>query len=257
MFALLASHFTGVRPARFESDLAEKSAVILLEDDDGVLRGFSTMLVYETRAAGRPMTIVYSGDTIVERAWWGSPALARTWIQAVRTLVAGTSASGSPSRDGSTPGSARDSGAGPWTCRCDSPLVAPDRRDVYWLLLTSGFRTYRFLPVFYQSFHPRFDLETPPDTQALIDALAAERFGSRYDRSTGIVRFEEPQVLAGDLIEVPDGRADDAHVRFFLERNPGFVAGDELVCLARIHDDNLTAAARRMVRQATRSTSCG
>jgi len=216
MFRLLTSHFAGVDRASFEHDLRGKSAVILLEDQERALRGFSTLLAYPTAAAGRLVTIVYSGDTIVERAYWGSPVLARTWIQAVGQLVAGD-----------------------------------DSQEVYWLLLTSGFRTYRFLPVFYESFYPRFDEPTPEPTQALLDAIAAERFGECYDAAAGLVRFARPQVLADDLLEVPDGRVSDPHVRFFLERNPGFVTGDELVCLTRIHHDNLTAAGRRMARNAT------
>jgi len=213
MFHLLTSHFVGVDGATFDRDLAEKTAVILLEDQDGGLRGFSTLLVYTTGAAGRPATIVYSGDTIVERGWWGNPALARTWIHAVQRLA-------------------------PY-----------EGADVYWLLLTSGFRTYRFLPVFYKSFYPRFDEPTPAETQALLDAIAGEQFGARYDRSTGIVRFTRPQALVSDLLDVPDGRLLDPHIRFFLERNPGFLAGDELVCVTRIREDNLTAAARRMTRR--------
>jgi hypothetical protein len=211
MFALLSSHFTGVEGATFQSDLAEKNAVILLEDLAGGLRGFSTLAVYASQAVGRPVTVVYSGDTIVERAWWGSPVLARAWIRSVRRLV-------------------------------------PATAEVYWLLLTSGFRTYRFLPVFFHAFHPRVDRETPNDERALVDAMAAERFGARYDAATGLVRLARPQVLADQLLEVPEGRGRDPHVRYFLERNPGFVNGDELACLTRIHDDNLTAAGRRMAR---------
>lgn len=218
MFALLLSHFTGVCRATFEADLAEKNWVILLEDEDGQLRGFSTLLIYASQAAGGEVTVVYSGDTIVDRASWGSPALAKTWIQSVRQLAA---MSGS--------------------------------RDLYWLLLTSGFRTYRFLPVFFRSFHPRFDEATPPGSQALLDLLAFERFGSRYDPFSGVVRLQRPQVLAPDLLEVPPGRlAVDDHVGFFLARNPGYVRGDELVCLTRIDDSNLTAAGRRMARSDAR-----
>ena len=74
MFALLGAHFGGVDRGTFESDFAEKNFAILLEDDGGRLRGFSTLLVYASHA--RPgVTVVYSGDTIVERGWWGSPAL--------------------------------------------------------------------------------------------------------------------------------------------------------------------------------------
>lgn len=211
MLALLSSHFTGVDDATFYADLAEKNAVILLEDLAGGLRGFSTLAVYPSQAVGRPVMVVYSGDTIVERAWWGSPVLARAWIRSVRRLV-------------------------------------PASAEVYWLLLTSGFRTYRFLPVFFRAFHPSVDRETPTAERALLDAIAGERFGARYDAATGLVRLSRPQVLADQLLEVPDGRGVDPHVRYFLERNPGFVDGDELACLTRIHDENLTAAGRRMAR---------
>ena len=213
MFALLAAHFAGVDRVTFDRDLDEKSCAILLEDGAGVLRGFTTMLVYESRVAGAPVSVIYSGDTIVERAWWGSPVLARTWIGAALNV-----------RGDGRP------------------------KDVYWLLLTSGFRTYRFLPVFFRDFYPRFDAATPPRQAALLDRLADERFGRRYDAAAGVVRFVRPQVLAPDLITLPEGRMPDPHIAFFLERNPGFVQGDELVCLTRIDEGNLTPAGRRMVR---------
>lgn len=211
MFALLSSHFAGAHHAVFDADLAAKNAVILLEDPEGVLRGFSTLLVYETTAPGYPVTVVYSGDTIVERAWWRHATLAKTWIQSVRRLA--------------------PEGGG----------------DLYWLLLTSGYRTYRFLPVFFRSFHPRYDAEED-GVRAMLDAIAREQFGPRYDPSSGLVRFAQPYVLADDLLDVPHGKSTDPHVQCFLERNPGFVVGDELACLTRIHDDNLTAAGRRMAR---------
>ncbi len=213
MFALLTSHFVGVGRESFERDLDDKSCAILLHDDEGCLRGFSTMIVYESHATTRSIWVVYSGDTIVDRAWWGTPALARTWVRAVRQLAPAHAA------------------------------------EVYWLLLTSGFRTYRFLPVFFRDFYPRHDSGQCGEEE-LLAALARERFGGQYDDRSGIVRLPNPQQLAPDLIALPSGRLIDPHVAFFLARNPGYVAGDELACLARIDDSNLTAAARRMTRGA-------
>jgi len=213
MFALLSAHFDGVARETFEADLDAKDHVILLEGEEGALQGFSTLHVYESGAGGTPVTVIYSGDTIVRRELWASPVLARTWIGAAARLAWG-----------------------------------PGARDAYWLLLTSGFRTYRFLPVFYRRFYPRFDEPTPAPARRLLDALAAERFGASYDPARGIVRFERPQVLKPDLLDVPPGRARDPHVAFFLEANPGFVRGEELVCLTRVDEDNLTPAGRRMLR---------
>lgn len=211
MLGLLSAHFSGVTRERFENDLAEKNWVLLLEEE-GRLRGFSTLLIYETTPPGSErVTVVYSGDTIVERGAWGTAALPKSWIASVRAL------------------------------RERYP-----RGRLWWLLLTSGFRTYRFLPVFWREFWPRHDASTPPEARELLDFLAWQRFGACFSPETGVVCFPEPQVLREGLDEIPEGRLGDPHVTFFLEKNPGWIRGDELVCLTELAEGNLTPAGRRM-----------
>lgn len=211
MFGLLARHFAGVTREGFAADLAAKNWVILLERA-GEPVGFSTLVVYETKFAHEPVSVVYSGDTIVIPEAWGSSALPRAWIAAVNDL------------------------------RREFP-----RGRYFWLLLTSGFRTYRFLPVFWREFWPRTGGTFPPDLQALRDQLARERFGAQYDDRAGVVRFARPQRLRGELASVPAARTDDPHIAFFLRANPRHADGDELVCLTELTADNLTPAGRRMV----------
>jgi hypothetical protein len=220
MQQLLAHHFAGVTPAQFARDLAEKNWVILIQRA-GQLVGFSTLLVYETAFAGTPVSVVCSGDTIVARAAWGSSALARGWITAVNQL------------------------------RARYP-----RGKYYWLLLTSGFRTYRFLPVFWREFYPRVATVTPRHLQQLRDHLATERFGDLYNAVTGIVRFPQPQQLQGALQHVPGERTGDPHVAFFLAQNPDHARGDELVCLTELCAENLTAAGRRMSAPTSCESGC-
>ncbi len=210
MFQLLARHFNGVTQTRFAKDLSEKNWTILILRGTRLV-GFSTLLVYETSFEGEPVSVVYSGDTIVAPEAWGSPMLARGWISAVNQL-----------------------------------RECYPRGKYYWLLLTSGFRTYRFLPVFWREFFPRHDAPTPPESQQLRDDLARKRFGEWYDPRSGIVRFDQPQQLRGNLKSVPAARISDPHVAFFLEQNPGHARGDELVCLTELCPENLTAAGRRM-----------
>ena len=216
MFELLVQYFDGVTRRQFERDLAEKNWVILIRTAE-CLAGFSTLLAYESWFEGQPVSVIYSGDTIVAPDARGTTALARTWIASVNRL------------------------------RENYP-----RGPYYWLLLTSGFRTYRFLPVFWREFYPRFDTPTPPDRKRLLDHLARERFAERYDPTSGIVRFSQPQRLRGALGEIPVGRTADPHVGFFLSRNPSHVDGDELVCLTELSDGNLTPAGRRMVEPRNR-----
>jgi hypothetical protein len=213
MHQLLTQHFEGVTRSQFDRDLAEKNWVILLTRATELV-GFSTLLVYETRFERAPVSVVYSGDTIVAPEAWGTTALPRAWIAAVNRL------------------------------RSTVP-----RGPYYWLLLTSGFRTYRFLPVFWREFFPRFDRTTPPGQGHLLEYLATERFGAQYDAQSGIVRFLQPQRLRAGLNQIPAGRDADPHIAFFAERNAGHARGDELVCLTELSPENLTAAGRRMVRQ--------
>jgi hypothetical protein len=213
LFALLSLHFKGVTRERFAVDLAEKNWILLLEEA-GRLRGFSTLRIYETAApGGEPLTVIYSGDTIVEQGAWATAALPKSWIAAVRAL-----------RERHPHG------------------------RLLWLLLTSGYRTYRFLPVFWRDFWPRPGTETPPAIRTLLGHLARERFGVLFDATAGVVRFPEPQVLRAGFDAIPEGRLADPHVAFFLAQNPGWAQGDELVCLTELTETNLTPAGRRMWR---------
>jgi hypothetical protein len=220
MFELLAQHFEGVTPKQFARDLAEKNLVLLLQRGDAFV-GFSTLLAYVTDFEGAAINVIYSGDTIVAPEAWGTTTLPRAWVAGVEALRA---------------------------------TLPPGR--CFWLLLTSGFRTYRFLPVFWREFFPRFDRVTPPERKRLLNQAARERFGTQFDSERGIVRFQQPQRLREGLNQVPGGRADDPHVAFFLSRNPGHAKGDELVCLAEICPENLTPAGRRMTASQPCATLC-
>jgi hypothetical protein len=211
MFALLDRFFEGVTRGQFERDLAAKDWAILVRRDER-LAGFTTLRVASLEFEDEPITALYSGDTIVAPEAWRSPALARAWIESVNSIRAAN----------------------------------PGRR-CFWLLLSSGFRTYRFLPVFWREFFPRHDAPVPAADQRLLDHLGVIGYGVMFDRAKGLVRFPQPQRLRGPLAAIPIGREADPHVAFFLQRNPGHASGDELACLAEISEANLTAAGRRMV----------
>lgn len=215
MRALLETHFDGVSKEQFDRDLDEKDWVLRIFKA-GRLAGFSTLAVETVGLGdGRRIHVLYSGDTIMAPEAWGSPVLARGWIRLARRVMAGLP---------------------PFPC--------------YWLLLSSGFRTYRFLPVFWREFWPRAGMAMPRAMRKLRDELARRRFGKGYDAASGVVRLDAPQRLRARLAEVPEGRARNEHVAFFLGANPGHSDGDELVCLTELSDDNLSAAGRRVVRGA-------
>jgi len=214
MFDLFRENFEQTSFDIFERDLNNKDWVILIRDSErNAIQGFSTLALYETDHAGQRISVVYSGDTIIRRAYWGTPQLPSTWIKTVLEKSANMA------------------------------------QPLYWLLISSGYKTYRFLTVFYKEFYPRYDHLTPPALQTLMDGLACERFGADYHPDLGIVRFHNGATpLREGLAEITAERLHDPHIAFYIGRNPGHLNGDELVCLTRVHPDNFTPAGRRMAR---------
>ena len=212
MRALMARHFHAVTPEAFADDLDEKESAVLLYDEAGALAGFSTLLRMEASGA----TAFFSGDTVVDARARGLAALPRLWSRHVFALAR-----------------------------------AQPEREAYWFLISSGYKTYRFLPTFFRRFVPRTAGEgTTPEAErdaALLRAFATQRFGERFDPASGVVRLAHPTPLREGVADVTAHRRADPHVAFFLRKNPGHARGDELACLTRIHPGNLTPAGRRMV----------
>ena len=113
--------------------------------------------------------------------------------------------------------------------------------NAYWFLISSGWRTYRYLPLFFRDFYPR-DASMKP----LLDTIAFTKFGDAYDVRTGVIRLATPAPLREGVSD-PEARMSNPHVRFFVEANPGHADGDELACLVRVGVDNLTPAGLRMI----------
>lgn len=147
-------------------------------------------------------TIFFSGDTIVAKHRWGSFDLPRIWSRHV---------------------------------------FAEADANTFWFLISSGYRTYRFLPLFFRDFFPR-----NPAMKPLLDRVAAAKFGDAYDPRTGVVRLATPAPLREGISD-PELRMNNPHVRFFVEANPGHAQGDELACLVHIDVGNLTPAGLRMI----------
>ena len=223
MLGLMRQHYEDVREELFQHDLDEKDWVILLSDLSGVIRGFSTQKLLNDELAGKPIRVVFSGDTIVDREHWGDRALGHAWGNLALRLLE------------------------------DDPAHA-----LYWFLISQGYRTYRFLPLFFQEYFPRSDRETPADMKSLIDGLALRRYGREYDPERGIVQPAAQYRLRAEFGAASELRLHDPHVRFFVTANPRHAEGAELCCLAQITRENFTSAAWRVIHTPRRGTLwCG
>jgi hypothetical protein len=205
MFGLMRKYYANIAWEHFITDLGGKCDAVLLCDADGEIHGFTTLAVFP-RDGG--VQLLYSGDTIVEKAYWGNNDLPAAWVRnafAHAELFSGRT---------------------------------------YWLLLTKGYKTYKFLHTFVKEFYPRYDAETPPEIQALIDGFAREQFGGKY---SGGVYSEGRDFLKEEFDDLSEAKLKNPHTAFFLEKNPNYRNGDELVCIAELCLCNLNRSGRRML----------
>jgi hypothetical protein len=213
LFALYSRYYSDARRDQFENDLAEKDVVILLRDrSNQQVCGFSTQMILRQRIGGQEVRALFSGDTIIAPSHWGDQELRRGW------------------------------------CRyAAAALTAEPGVPLYWFLMTKGYRTYLYLPVFFHDFFPHYDRGTPGKLQCLLDGFAQQKFGDAYDATSGLIRFTETHgQLTEELCGVPERRTHDPHVKFFLHRNPGYVRGAELACITEISYENIRPFARHM-----------
>lgn len=128
-----------------------------------------------------------------------------------------------------------------WAQYVFAEVASQDSGRDYWLLFCSGYRTYRILPTFFRNYVPTAD--PLAELQHLRDQWASELFGARFSGDVVKPRWATPLHCP----EPPKRLQEDPAVRFFLESNPGYRGGDELVCLVPLERSNLTPAGRRLV----------
>lgn len=218
MLALMEACYDGVIAGRFFRDLDQKQFVIVLEDERGELMGFSTILLLEEHLDGRTVDVVFSGDTVIDPAHWGSKALQTAFGRF-----------------------------------CLERKLAHPRRRLFWLLLTKGFRTYLLAVNYFPQTFPKPGARPSSTLVAFRDRLAARLWGEAWDPSREVLHFAEARDrVRAPLSPPPPEALRHEAVQFFMARNPGADDGDELVCLVPLP---LTDIGRAVVRASTKAVT--
>ncbi len=215
MLRLMHRYYENAREAQFECDLNEKDWVITLVDSNSdELCGFSTQMILTVpQLQGPDAVALFSGDTIVDEPYRRCNLLAGLWGRLVLALL-------------------------------DQFPAQP----MDWFLISKGYKTYRFLPVFFEHFYPRYNQPTPCEIASRIALYARAKYPHEYDGESGLIQgnLESCRLRAGKA-EISRHRMTDPHVRYFCERNPRHGLGDELCCIAPLSRQNFTAAAWRVI----------
>ncbi|MBN2684995.1 MAG: hypothetical protein JXR40_06925 [Pontiellaceae bacterium] len=211
LYELFQQFYANTSKDRFLRDFSNKHWLIRMSDNEKLV-GFSTQQLLELPWNGETLRFLFSGDTIVHPNYWNQSQLAGAFGHLFLRIEA----------------------------ESNTPL--------YWFLISKGFRTYRFLPVFFHRFFPRHSTGDT-DLKPLLDIVAKSMFKAAYNSQTGIIETDPTKDhLISSLAEIPPARKRDPHVAFFQRANPSYTAGTELACLAPLSQSNLTRCGERVIQ---------
>ncbi|HEY9765983.1 MAG TPA: hypothetical protein V6C82_06440, partial [Chroococcales cyanobacterium] len=176
--------------------------------------GFSTLCLMEEEVENISVRAFFSGDTIIDRAHWGSMALEKTWSRFAFSSV-----------------------------------MRHPEYAWYWFLISKGYRTYRYLPVYLKHYYPCPEEGLPAFEKAVLDRLATRRFGEYYDPESGLIRYPTDYRLRPGVGDITEKELKDERIAFFQQKNPGWANGDELACLASLSLGNLKRTGQRVLGQ--------
>ena len=211
-FELLSRHFQGVTWKQFNTDFHEKQYVALLRKSDRIV-GFSTMTILPIfLSSGHVMNIAFSGDTIVEFEDRNTTELGKSLASFFREAI-------SVHGDG----------------------------NVWYVLISKGWRTYKALEFMFYCFAPHSHQKLSILEREVIVGFGKEKYPSRFNEKNLIIKaLDGDQKLQPNS---PDLKVPPSELgTFFIERNPGFADGDELVCVSRLSYDNFTERFKRCFR---------
>lgn len=202
MYAIMCKYYNSVLENDFRRDLSKKTCVVLLREiGTQMIQGFSTLLSIELKSHGRSVQCIYSGDTIVEEAFWGQRGLQLAFSRFILM----------------------------------EKLKRPFK-PVYWFLISKGYKTYLLMSNNFFEHYPRFEKAVPKSKRDLMNAFYGSLYPQHYRPESGLIQFtgESCRLKQGVAAISPELIAKNPRIAFFEKTNPRWREGTELACLAKI-----------------------
>ncbi len=213
MYALMDTFYDNMTKENFLRDLEEKDYCIVLRDETGHIGGFSTQKLLHIPVGDTMMHGVFSGDTIIHKDYWGSMAL---FIEFAKFFFQFEEVYG----------------------------------EFYWFLICKGYKTYKLLPTFFNTFYPNYKLVTPVSIKEKMDAYGMYCFPEDYDPQTGVICYKQQKDrLKEHVADITEDKLKDEHIAYFVKHNPEYIKGNDIVCITQISKDNLSKRAVRFLFQ--------
>lgn len=215
MYQLMDTFYDNMKEEVFRKDFFAKDYCLSLYNEKEELIGFTTQKVMEVTIEedGERKTVhgVFSGDTIIHMDYWGDMELFRVWSHF-------------------------------WF------EFAKQYEEFYWFLICKGYKTYRMLPVFWAEYYPCWNRETPERMKKIIDAYGAALYPKEYNPDTGVVEYQSVKdKLKTGVADIGEKEKRNKEIAYFIEKNPGYLNGNDIACIARIDKQVLKKKVREIL----------
>ena len=199
MFKVFCRYYENTSLEQFVADLSKKAgAFIIRRKVDNAIVGFSTMGIYHMTVDGKRIRGIFSGDTILEKEYWGSRAMNAAFVK--RLL---------------------------WEAIKD-PLTPQ-----YWFLISKGYKTFLLLSRNFPDYYPHPERENT-HLKHIVEAYCDEMFLGYLNRDRMVLDFGDGyNCLKTDVTPITDEQREQADIAFFEQCNPDWTRGTELPCVGR------------------------
>lgn len=219
MYSIYKKYYANTVFEIFEKDLYGKTGVFIIrEPKKNKIVGFSTIIERDFQVHGKLVHGFFSGDTIIEEAYWGSRALQRAMFRYVISFK-----------------------------------IKHFSQPIYWILISKGFKTYLLLANNYLTYYPN----VAQDNEHLLEYVEAycdQFFNEYYNTKTQLIDFgQNYQCLKADVAPITNQmREKNAKIAFFEKINPTWEKGTELPCIGVLTWSDLFKIATQFARKSSK-----
>lgn len=210
MFKLMEEFYDNMLYSNFIKDLQNKDYCILLRNDNKSIKGFSTQKIMKIPFSDSVINGVFSGDTIIHKDYWGNFELHRLFADFFFKY-------------------------------------GEKYEDFYWFLISKGYKTYKMIPTFFKEAYPNYKEETPKEIKEIINAFGNFAYPNEFDKEDGVIKYKDiKDKLKEGVADIDEKKIRDKHISYFVKINPGYINGNDLVCITKLKRDNLKGTAKRL-----------
>jgi hypothetical protein len=213
MYFLMQENYDYILFENFKKDLINKDYVGLLIDNNNTIQGFTTYALNPKNYSHKKYNILFSGDTVIAEDFTGTQELTKGWGKTVGFFI-----------------------------------KKYPQKKLLWYLMSKGYKTYLYLPFFFQKYYPALEKSRNDiRLKKIINEFSNLIYPDCWEEKLGIIKFKNKlgQVKEKHISKSIDKK--NKHIDFFLEKNPGYIDGDELVCMAEVDIDNLLRFPKMML----------